>query len=457
MRNPNTVGGSRVLQVEEPTVNGRPGEILATRNWKGEPVSRSGTEGPDLVGLAMEQLAQDQAPPQTDYSAQDLPGGGTVYTKRPFEALTGRTNFTPYGTVSSRIPATPPETEEERVAREWNRLVTQGQPSEPIVQQAPVPGALEQAQLQGRLQRDAAMTPGTVSRDIWEEGEDARRAASGLGPVATAYEDFVADRDFSQQEADLSRDIYNSARRAERQTRTEQGRRNKSGELIPTRTSSISPQFAPVLREASRTLARQILSGGSPDAITQGWQNLTRGAVAGAPAPMTPEERYQQQQSRESAERLSIGKDQNKRSQTEFEQSQAERKDFQDSLLKWQGAQTEADRNRVIRESPALQKYFGVRVSPAEGVSRTDAEFAQQSLKDLSKRKNEDNWTPEERQQADTYKGMIAQYTQEQAKRMGIQPSQPKETPTYQTGKIYGGMRFKGGDPNDQNNWQKVR
>lgn len=425
MRNPDTMGGSRILQVEEAPVNGRPGAVLSELDWKGEPVSRGGIEGPNIVELAYDQIATDNQAPPTTYSARDY-GDRTGYRKMPFQAMTGRTNFTPYGTISSR-----PENEEERVAREWNQLVTQGQPTaEPvIVQQAPDPRTLVNAQVNNRLQRDMAMTPGTPENAAWAEQENARRAAGGLGPLESAYEDFVADKASLEAEENLSKDIYNSVRRQERLGRTEQGRRTRGGGMSPARTSAISPQFAPVLRDAARNIARQMLSGGNPEKITQDYQNLSRSAVNGAPTPMSPEERYQQQQSRESAERLDLGRQGNKRAQTEFEQEQADRKDFQDSLMKWQGAQTEADRNRVIRESPALQKYFGVRVTQDEGISRTDYGVYSDRLRHLEG-KSEKDITDEERQEIGFLRGAIGKYTQDEAKRQGITPKEtPKEKP----------------------------
>lgn len=417
MRNPETMGGSRVLKVEEAPVNGRPGAVLAELNARGEPVSRGGVEGPNIMDLAMEQIVLDNQAPPTTYSATDYPTQGrTGYNKRPFEALTGRTNFTPYGTISSR-----PENEEERVAREWNQLVTQGQPSEaaPIVEPYPAADTVNQAQVQNRLNRDLAMTPGTPENIAWTEQENARRAANGLGPVENAYKDFVADKQLAETEEALGRDIYNAARRQERQQRTEQGRRNRNGELVPTRTSSISPEFAPVLRDAARDLARKMLTGGSPDQITEGWRNITQSAVHGAPTPLSPEERYQKQASQESSQRLQLGEQANKRAQTEFEQEQADRAEFQDSLLKWQGAQTEADRNRVIRESPALQKYFGVKVTQDEGISRTDYGAYTERLRYLEGKK-ERNWTPEEKQEANFLRGSINKYAQDESKKQGI-------------------------------------
>lgn len=426
MRNPDTIGGSRVLRVEEPYVNGRPGAVLAERNWKGEPVSRGGTEGNNMVELAVDQLAQDQAPPVTDFSAQDTPSG-TVYTRRPFEALTGRTNFTPYGTISSRLP----ETEEQRVAREWHEKVVvpqqaeQGVIEEPIVDQY---SPAQIAQISADRQRDILTTPGTPENDAWVAQENERRKQSGLGPLDTAYEDFVADQEAAREEDIIGRDLYNAARRGERQTRIEQGRRTRNGEMVPTRSSAITPQMAPRLREDARALARQIISGASPDEISRGYQDLSRSAVAGAPVPPTPQERYQEQQSRESAARLRLGEKANERAQEQFDQEKSDRKEFQDSLLKWQSAATEADRNRVIRDSPALQKYFGVRIRPDEGMSRTDYGTYTTRLESLEKKGRTSELTPEESQEMDFLRGAISKYTQDEAKLRGITPA-PSATP----------------------------
>ena len=444
MRNPDTIGGSRVIRVEEPYVNGRPGAVLAERNWKGEPVSRGGIEGGDLEALALEQLAIDQAPPQTDFSAQDAPNG-TVYTRRPFQAMTGRTNFTPYGTISSR-----PKNEEERVAREWHENVvapTQGgtingqpassfrgpavitvPPQEPevIVEQAT---PAEIARQNAQVARETVMTPGTRENTAWQNAENRRRAQANLGPLDTAYEDFVADREFEAQEDALSRDLYNAARRAERQTRTEQGRRTRSGEMVPTRSSSISPDYAPVLKNEARALARQILSGASPEDVSRGWQNISRSAVAGAPVPMSPEERYQEQQSRESSARLRMGQQANQRAQTQYEQEQADRQQVQSDLLKWNNATTEAERNQIIRQSPALQNYLNIRpVRPQEDVTQREAEFANEMVKGMLKDRDESTLSDEERQQLSTYRGTIARYANNQANRFGINTaSKPAE------------------------------
>lgn len=451
-RNPNTLGGSRVLQVETPY-----GEVLASRNKWGEPVARSGTEGGDIMALAMDQLAQDNnSVPTVPITVRTPDGqppnaGNVTYARRPFEALTGVTNFTPYGTVSSRIP----ETEEQRVAREWNQLVTQEQNGGEFVE--PVAESytpLQQAQIAARLERDMAMTPGTPQNNAWVKAENERRAASNLGPLDTAYEDFVADRAAREQEDQMASQLEKQARRAERQYRTETGRRTRTGEMTPTRSSSITPSYVPTLRENARNLARQILRGESPDAITQGWQNLTRGAIAGAPVPMTPEERYQQQQSRESSERMGLSRQANQRAQTQFEQNQlefqqqqAEREELQDALIGYQSATTEAERNKVIRESAALQKFLGIRPDFDPGLSRTDYSTYANRLSTLERKILQGNkLTAEEESEASFLRDAISKYTQDESRRQGIVPKPPTAPQaTLPEGKIIiqNGQRFK--------------
>lgn len=497
MRNPDTAGVGRVLQVEEAPAIVRPGTVLATRNARGEPVSRGGIEGPDLVQLGLDQLALDQAPPETTYSAQDLPDGRTVYTKRPFQALTGRTNFTPYGTISSRL-----EPEEERVAREWHEKVVLGAPvpeaganitgnkvaggtingqpasnyqyveeavpaappDEIIVQ--PDPSFTQEsfnAQAQNYRNSQAFQNP--LATDItgapysqdksfqgWEKAEDARRGP--LGARADAYRNFTSDKQNREEDEITGRAIYKAAREQERIARTEQGRINRYGEMVPTRTSLGSPDMIKRQREKSLGIARDLRTGNT-DAAIKGYQELVNGAVSGGPMQLNREQQFQDQQAKEGQQRLQLGEQANKRAQTEFDQEQKDRAEFQDSLMKWQGAQTEADRNRVIRESPALQKYFGVKVTQDEGISRTDYGVYSDRLRHLEG-KSEKDITDEERQEIGFLRGAIGKYTQDEAKRQGITP---KETPkaTYQEGKVYGGMKFLGGDANDQKNWQKVR
>jgi len=101
------------------------GEELVTRNSKGDNVARSGEEGDDPIALAVSQLARDNALPPTVPITVRRPDGlppsneNTSFVREPFQPLSGKTAQTPYGTLSSR-----PQTEEERLAREWTENVT---------------------------------------------------------------------------------------------------------------------------------------------------------------------------------------------------------------------------------------------------------------------------------------------------------------------------------------------
>jgi hypothetical protein len=422
-----------------------------------------------MMALAMEQLAQDQAPPLTDYSATDLPGR-TVYSRRPFEAMTGRRNITPYGTISSR-----PENEEERVAREWHEKVVRpqqegtinGQPAssfrgESVPYEPPAeeegyyvsepmsPTEAAEAQKtrlmaqRDRLSRafanpDAVDITGRKYSDDpayqeWLAAENARRAENGLGPVETAFEDFVSDREVAQQEDVVARQLESAARRAERDARIASGRRTRTGEMVPTRSSSITPSYTPILRENARKLAKQILRGGNPDDITKGWQNLVRGAIAGATVPMSREEFYNQQQFEDQRERMNLSRQANRRAEIEFQQEQEARKRIQQGLMEFIGAKNDTERRQILEKYPEILNTQAGRAAvegASDRVSRVDYGTYTQRLRELNRKvENGIPLTEEEEYEVQFLNAAIAKFTQDEAKRQGLDTRKKGEART---------------------------
>lgn len=277
------------------------GENLASRDWKGDPIARGGDGGSDMMSAALAQLSQDNAPPYSSPIPVVTPYGGVGYTRQPFSAGTGRTNFVPGGTVSSVIPQpAAPQT----VLNGVPQVEGQGEIGSPIVEpyNPSAPAILTPVQAQQASQARAsraflasnqnpsANAPTAPVNDpeyqAWVTAENQRRAGNGLGPLDQAFNSFVDDKAQEAGDAQVGQDLYNSLRRQDRLTRESQGYRGRDGRMYADRSSGISPAYAARLQQGARDVARRIRAGESGDAITQAWDSLVQGSSAGAPVPM---------------------------------------------------------------------------------------------------------------------------------------------------------------------------
>lgn len=338
-----------VTKVETPY-----GETLASRNWKGDMVSRDGVEGGDPVSLAIDQLSRDNATPPS---------------REPFSALTGKVNETPYGTISSL----PPETQEEVVAREWEERINgkpparntyldpetgetvdfkstlpesrtiNGKPASDYryteqperaftaadylretgrgaavsrlgldrpgnEKGAPVELTPAQAKVAEAEQRQTRLTRAFQNPDVadpitgerqgddpeyqaWLEAENERRSASGLGPVGEAFADFRSDKATEAQVNEIQAGLLRRFSKDSQASRLVTNRRGGAPDRVRS-TTRRSRAFTDALNERTRDMALRIARGESPDSdlLMSDMQDLQNAAQGGAFVPKTTEQ-----------------------------------------------------------------------------------------------------------------------------------------------------------------------
>lgn len=286
-------------------VNDTDGTLLASRNpIDGSPQQANGNGASSVLQAGLAQQAQDNAYPATSVvpvnTPSSLPGvSGTSITYAPWSVGQGSPNFTPYGTVSSTGPA---------------KTVAPAQPLD--ISQTPQGQAIQRIQAaatanggslapltpvqqpQGPQPTFPALAvnpsnPGTENPgyQAWEDNQNAQRAQNGLGPLSTAFQDFVTDQNTNDKTQQMAQELFNSHMRTDRLNRiATSGYRNAAGVPTATRTSGIDPNMAQDLQGQDLGLARQLVAGGNPDLIASNYQNITNAAVAGAPVPKSPDQ-----------------------------------------------------------------------------------------------------------------------------------------------------------------------
>lgn len=336
-----------VTKVESPY-----GETLAYRDWKGDPISRNGDGGGNILDVAMTQLGQDNAPPYSAPIPVVSPYGDVGYTRRPFQAGNGQTNWVPGGTVSSVIP--PPVQFSDPAGVVQTEGV--GEIGEPIAEQATPVQQIQDTnyQLSRAFQNPNDPYRNSPEYQNWVNSENERRLGNSLGPMENAFNDFVRDKDEAEQQEQTGKDLYNSLRRQDRLTRESQGRRGRDGRMVATRSSGISPGYAKQLQSGARDVARRIQSGETGDAITQAWDNLTRGASAGAPIPMPYKDVAGWRNLENDAQRTETYQIDADRRSAEYAQRQEDRALLQEGLTRFANAKDDAERQDIIRKYPQI-------------------------------------------------------------------------------------------------------
>ena len=281
------------------------GEELVTRNSKGDNVARSGEEGDDPIALAVSQLARDNALPPTVPITVRRPDGlppsneNTSFVREPFQPLSGKTAQTPYGTLSSR-----PQTEEERLAREWTENVTRpasvngrsAQRGEDNIVPTPPPNpavanaSREQVELLSRIfQNPDALNPLTGSRMGDDPAYQKWADENNVKEPGQAFTQFRDDKDEEVRVAEYQAGLLRKFSQESRDARTETaaGRRGQAPRERVTSTVRRSPAFMEALNDKTRQAALRldrIQRGetGDEDLLLSNVQDLQNAAQGGA-------------------------------------------------------------------------------------------------------------------------------------------------------------------------------
>jgi len=281
------------------------GEELVTRNSKGDNVARSGEEGDDPIALAVSQLARDNALPPTVPITVRRPDGlppsneNTSFVREPFQPLSGKTAQTPYGTLSSR-----PQTEEERLAREWTENVTRpasvnGRPAQrgednivptPPPNPAVANASREQVELLGRIfQNPDALNPLTGSRMGDDPAYQKWADENNVKEPGQAFAQFRDDKDEEVRVAEYQAGLLRKFSQESRDARTETaaGRRGQAPRERVTSTVRRSPAFMEALNDKTRQAALRldrIQRGetGDEDLLLSDMQDLQNASQGGA-------------------------------------------------------------------------------------------------------------------------------------------------------------------------------